>query len=212
MPKLPKDRCEAITKDGKRCKKPFAENCNGLCVVHYKAKQELEKKTEPDHKLEIEEMEDVDGSEEVEVEEVESRDDEYINQLINRIVSLELEISTQKQTISKFTTEEEIESKLKKEGTKKVRKYVWTNPRIQQKAKWLYYREHKKDEDILEFIYNKLSPAGVIYNVSVKIDGLIQEKPFIPWQYVKSCCDTKFDQMAPVDKQKFLQQAIEMLG
>ena len=205
MPKLPKNRCEAITKDNKRCKNPALASCNGLCSGHYTAQQKLEKKPEPESEPEMEEVE---GSEEVDVNEVASCYEARIYQLVNRIASLELEISTQKQTISQMTTGEEIESKLKK----KVRKYVWTEPRIEAKAKWLFYQDHKKDEEILEAIYNTLSSAGVMYNVSVKVAGVIQDKPFIPYQYVKKWCDNMFDQMAEVDKERLKQQAIEMLG
>lgn len=209
-------RCSAKTKDGKRCKIQAVASCNGLCSVHHKAEQKLEKQPDPEPEIEemeeVEESEEIEGSEEVDVNEVASRYEAHIYQLVNRIASLELEISTQKQTISQMTTGEEIESKLKKVSTKKGRKYVWTEPRIQEKAKWLYYKDHKKDEKILEGIYNMLSPAGVVYNVPVKVDGVIQAKPFIPWQYVKKICDDKFALMDPVEKQKFLQQAIEMLG
>jgi hypothetical protein len=52
----------------------------------------------------------------------------------------------------------------------------------------------------------------MIYNVAVKDDGVIQAKPFIPYQYVKYICDNQFDQMAQVDKDKFLNEAIKMLG
>lgn len=198
-------RCSAKTKSGQRCKLSAVEQCNGLCRTHHNI-------AEP----EIEEMDEVEGSEVVEEvegsDEVLERYEARIYQLVNRIASLELEISTQKQTISQMTTGEEVESKLKKKSTKKGRKYVWTDPRIQEKAKWLYYKDHKNDEKILESIYQMLLPANVIYNVSVKVDGVVQDKPFIPWQYVKKICDTQYDQMDPVDKQKYVQQVISMLG
>jgi hypothetical protein len=148
-----------------------------------------------------------------------NNNDAYITQLINRIVSLELEVSNQKQTISQINrstpspssvSNGEIQSKPTK--PRKPRTYIWTNERIEQKARWLFYHEHKKDNGILQAIYTRLAAAGVVYNVAVKVNGVMQEQPFLPWQYIKKTCDNMFNELPQVEKQNYIHQAVSMLN
>lgn len=241
-------RCTASTKSGTRCKLQAVENCK-LCSVHAKeAKHTAEVESvvaepvaaetvaAPDaepaappsgkpklkpHEIVDATMEESDGGIDGDANDAKrsKSDDAYITQLINRIVSLELEISNQKQTISQMTrttttpsviSDGEIQSNPKK--SRKPRRYIWTNERIEQKARWLYYHEHKKDTAILQAIYTRLAAAGVMYNVSVKVNGAVQEQPFLPWQYIKKTCDNMFDELPQDEKQTYMHQVISMLN
>ncbi len=223
-------RCTASTKSGTRCKLQAMENCK-FCSVHLKTNEEkivAPRDEQEERAIDNVVESDVDDVDEVDkVDDVDDMDhhqpqtdknDAYITQLINRIVSLELEVSTQKQTISQMTrtpstsnvSNPEVGSKPKK--TRKPRQYIWTNERIEQKARWLFYHEHKKDNVILQAIYTRLAAAGVMYNVTVRINGAMQEQPFLPWQYIKKTCDNMFDELPQEEKQNYMHQVVSMLN
>jgi hypothetical protein len=223
-------RCTASTKSGTRCKLQVVENCK-FCSVHMKAvadeQQVIRVEEDLNLKPSLEQPNRVvtvaaaaaadDEDDDMDLQQQTNKnDDAYITQLINRIVSLELEVSNQKQTISHMTqtpsnvSNPEVESKQKK--IRKPRQYIWTNERIASKARWLFYHEHKKDNDILQAIYTRLAAAGVMYNVTVKVNGAMQEQPFLPWQYIKKTCDNMFDELPPEEKQTYMHQVVSMIN
>lgn len=74
--------------------------------------------------------------------------------------------------------------------------------KILNKAKSLYYKDLKKNQDLQDYVHNMLSNTGLYPN-----------KKDIPWMVVKRTTDVHFDQQPETTKKQYYEKArMEMSG
>jgi hypothetical protein len=78
-----------------------------------------------------------------------------------------------------------------------------SDKRIWRKAKYLYYREVKNDEEILKTILTRLKSSDLIHQGATTKN--------IPWMNVKMVSDHMFDNKSDVDKQMYFDLSRELL-
>jgi len=87
---------------------------------------------------------------------------------------------------------------------KKIKRGLGNKNKVLNKAKLLFYHEHKKDAAILNNLRGALRSSN-LYLVK-------KDKEIIPWTFVKACTDELFSKLSKDDQEAYIQLAQEALS
>lgn len=85
----------------------------------------------------------------------------------------------------------------------------WTNEKAVEKAKFLFYHDHKKDEEIINAVRGGLEQGHMLVFRTKKVGDTVMHTPNIHWQLVKDATDLKFEALADTDKDAYIRKAWE---
>lgn len=78
-----------------------------------------------------------------------------------------------------------------------------------QKARWIYYQEHKSDHDVLGIVRGGLLKGEILARKVAIVNGTVVEKEVIPYTLVKIATDSKFDKLSQEEKEAYMLEAYE---
>jgi hypothetical protein len=76
-------------------------------------------------------------------------------------------------------------------------------------ARWIFYQEHKNDDDIIAQVRGGLQNGNMLVKKTKIVDGVSIEKEFIPYTLVKMATDLLFDAMSDSDKDAYIIEAFD---
>ena len=85
----------------------------------------------------------------------------------------------------------------------------WTNEKAVEKAKFLFYHDHKKDTDIIEAVRGGLELGHMLVFRPKKVGDTVTHAPNIHWQLVKDATDLQFETLTANDKDTYVRKAWE---
>jgi hypothetical protein len=83
----------------------------------------------------------------------------------------------------------------------------WTNEKAINKAKLMYYHEHKKDADIIESVRGGLEQGNMLVYRTKKVGDVVTQVPNTHWLLVKDATDMLFDALASHEKDDYVNRA-----
>lgn len=121
----------------------------------------------------------------------------------------EVEVSSATLAASSAIDEEIKALKAKIKELRAQRKKVTNTSKITNKARWIFYNEHKERPEIMADIKPKLQAAGLLFQKTTMVKKVAVTKDFIPWQYVKEYTDRVFAGLGAADKAGYLEKATQ---
>lgn len=85
----------------------------------------------------------------------------------------------------------------------------WTNEKAVEKAKFLFYHDHKKDADIIEAVRGGLEQGNMLVFRSKKVGDTVTHTPNLHWQLIKDATDLRFEALTTSDKDAYIRKAWE---
>ena len=76
-------------------------------------------------------------------------------------------------------------------------------------AAFIFYNEHKKDDDIIASVVGGLRNGNMLVMKTVIENGEEVEKPQIPWMLIKTATDMKFNALNDDEKDVYVKKAYE---
>lgn len=76
-------------------------------------------------------------------------------------------------------------------------------------ARWIFYNEHKFDEDILNSVRGGLSAGNMLVKKTQVVNGVTIEKEHIPYTLVKIATDLKFDALTEQEQESYVLEAYD---
>lgn len=98
-------------------------------------------------------------------------------------------------------------AKAKTNGEKKKRNMTPAGANV--KARWIFYQEHKNDEDIVASVRGGLIKGNMLVKKTQVINGMTIEKEIIPYTLIKIATDMKYDNLAQEEKESYILEAYE---
>jgi hypothetical protein len=83
----------------------------------------------------------------------------------------------------------------------------WTNEKAINKAKLLFYHDHKKDEDIVESVRGGLEQGNMLVYKAKKVGDVVTHVPNIHWMLIKDATDMRFEALASLEKDAYVRRA-----
>lgn len=204
--------CQGTTKTGKACKAKAVSGSH-FCSTH---QHQSENNTES---LLTKSTESTESNESNESNET-SESNETMNRTIRKAKRTKNVIeSDEEETIDPIEALEDrmtaVASRLeqmlvKKDKTKAKPKGAhmnMTDAGALHSAKFLYYNEHKQDNDIVKLVRDTLIGKNLLVTKTKVVKGVSVEKEMIPWQYIKSVTDERFEKLSNQRQKKYLDDA-----
>ena len=83
----------------------------------------------------------------------------------------------------------------------------WTNEKAVNKAKLLFYHDHKKDADIIESVRGGLEQGNMLVYKTKKVGDIVTHVPNIHWMLIKDATDMRFDALDTHEKDEYVRRA-----
>lgn len=87
-----------------------------------------------------------------------------------------------------------------------------TQEKVNIKARWLFYHDHKKDEDIILNIHNGLMNGNMLIYKSKNKNGITTNEPNINYLLIKDATDIKFNQLTEQEKDVYIRRALDAIN
>lgn len=200
--------CQGITKTGKACKAKAVAGSD-YCSTHQFQSQNTENQAD-ESLLSIESSDKTDKTESIETKSrtirkakrtknVIESDEEYTHDLVEDLEN--------RMTAVASRLEQMLTKKDKTKNKPKGAHMNMTDAGALHAAKFLYYNEHKQDNDIVKLVRDTLVSKNLLVTKTKVIKGVSVEKEMIPWQYIKSVTDENFEKLSTQRQKKYLDDA-----
>jgi hypothetical protein len=83
----------------------------------------------------------------------------------------------------------------------------WTEEKALNKAKLLFYHEHKKDAEIIESVRGGLEQGNMLIFKTKKVGDVVTQVPNIHWLLIKDATDMRFEALSQQDKEAYVSLA-----
>jgi hypothetical protein len=82
-----------------------------------------------------------------------------------------------------------------------------TDARAFERAKFLFYHDHKKDPEVIESVRGGLEQGNMLVFRAKKDGDVIKHVPNIHWQLIKDATDVRFEGLTQAQKEAYVRRS-----